>query len=76
MNVGFEIILQWLQSMKRKTCKLSINKLCCCKVCDDYYCVHEAINLTRSTVEIKVIRDCDSFTSPFSVTGPENSPQM
>ena len=43
MNVGFEIIMQWLQSMKRKTCKLSINKLCCCKVCDDYYCVHEAI---------------------------------
>ena len=30
----------------------------------------------RSIVEIKVIRYCDSFTSPFSVIGPENSPQM
>ena len=30
----------------------------------------------RSIFEIKVIRDCDSFKSPFSVTGPENSPQM
>ena len=28
------------------------------------------------SVEIKVIRDCDSFTSPFSVIVPENSPQM
>ena len=45
MNVGFEIIIQWLQSMKRKTCKLSINKLCCCKVCDDHCCVHEAISI-------------------------------
>ena len=28
------------------------------------------------SVEIKVIRDCDSFTSPSSAIGPENSPQM
>ena len=28
------------------------------------------------SVKIKVIRDCDSFTSPSSVIGPENSPQM
>ena len=45
MDVGFEIIIQWLQSMKRKTCKLSINKLCCCKGCDDHCCVHEAISI-------------------------------
>ena len=25
MNVGFEIIIQWFRSVKRKTCKLSIN---------------------------------------------------
>ena len=30
----------------------------------------------RLSVEIKVIRDYDSFTSPFVVTGPENSLQM
>ena len=29
----------------------------------------------RLSVEIKVIRDCESFTSPSSVIGPENSPQ-
>ena len=45
MNVGFEIIIQWLQSMKRKTFKLSINKFCCCKVCDDHCCVHEVISI-------------------------------
>ena len=45
MNVGFEIIMQWLQSMKRKTCKLSMNKLCCYKVCDDHCCVHKAISI-------------------------------
>ena len=45
MNVGFEIIIQWLRSMKRKTCKLSINKLCCCEVGDDHSCVHEAISI-------------------------------
>ena len=34
------------------------------------------IYTTHVSVEIKVIRDCDSFTSPSSVIGPENSPQM
>ena len=45
MNVGFEIIMQWLQSMKRKTGKLSMNKLFCYKVCDDHCCVPEAISI-------------------------------
>ena len=30
----------------------------------------------RLSVEIKVICDCESFTSPSSVIGPENSSQM
>ena len=72
MNVGFEIILQWLQSMKRKTCKLSINKLWVKYV----MIIIVFVKLFRSIFEIKVIRDYDSFTSPFLVIGPENSLQM
>ena len=34
------------------------------------------IYTTRVSVEIKVIRDWDSFTSLSSVIEPENSPQM
>ena len=34
------------------------------------------MKLFRSIFEIKVIRDYDSFTSPFLVIGPENSFQM
>ena len=34
------------------------------------------MKLFRSIFEIKVIRDYDSFTSPFLVIGPENSLQM
>ena len=65
MNVGFEIIMQWLQSMKRKTCKLSINKLCCCKVCDDHCCVHVAISIKcRKWTVIYLTTLCDKARKP------------